>query len=316
MPFVHLLSATLFAQLLAAAAIGDFTNPQDAASKVIEERSPQRGKQGARPNPAAPGLQVSSVAISPVMTVWGVGGVLQWPPRVQVTDVPAPNPWPAAPVAPAPAAPAPNPWPAAPVAPAPAAPLAAAAPAVPVPPAVQQPARIQGPTVMTQAQEVMCRRFPDIIGDGSGHMKVYKEPTALQIDCWTTASIDGANGRIQNDGIWVKIKDDQSSCFINELEIQDKDYQSKVKYCAPPRHWVGVIQEQYNRQDCYTCPSLDCQSSNLGAGRYVDVDCFTNGEAAGGNRTWYKSHKQNCFYPGAIFVERGWLGTPGSRCVS
>ncbi|TID23414.1 hypothetical protein E6O75_ATG03050 [Venturia nashicola] len=40
----------------------------------------------------------------------------------------------------------------------------------------------------------------------------------------------------------------------------------------------------------------------------IDLGCATTGEATGGNSTWVKHAKEECFFPGAIVQPQGWLG--------
>lgn len=68
------------------------------------------------------------------------------------------------------------------------------------------------------------------------------------------------------------------------MNIQaDINFEKKLGTCEPVHHFVGTMQAQYKRQDCYNCTNTNCASKNIGAGYLIDLGCTTTGEATGGN---------------------------------
>jgi hypothetical protein len=110
----------------------------------------------------------------------------------------------------------------------------------------------------------------------------YSSGTKTEVTCFTKSEMKGVSSNIRGNPIWLKTNE---GCFVNEIEIQGKqDFQAILNYCAPPKHWVGTMNSQYSRVDCYDCTSLDCPSRNVGVPPYVDLACAIRGEAVQGNR--------------------------------
>jgi hypothetical protein len=130
--------------------------------------------------------------------------------------------------------------------------------------------RRMGPaTVLTTRDAVSCRRYPDAVQASPAVLPVYPLATALQVTCAAAPSLPGNSGRVDGDDLWLKTRD---GCFVNRAEVrlrrdegEGMDAQLAVPRCEEkPRHWVGMLQSQYSRADCYDCPSLDCPSKNVG----------------------------------------------------
>jgi len=94
--------------------------------------------------------------------------------------------------------------------------------------------------------------------------------------------MDGDNGKVENDAVWLRTS---IGCFVNEKSLQGReDFQAQLAPCADTgSHWVGTLQTQYKREDCYACTSQDCPSQNLGSGPYLDIDCYADGDVVAGN---------------------------------
>jgi len=204
--------------------------------------------------------------------------------------------------APAPA----NPW-----APKPAA--AAPPPFAPPPPApVASSGKMNTMTVTTVNGGVYCWKYPDTMMSDHSKLPVYNSFSRIDIQCWTSTDMNGVSGNIAGDSTWFKTA---TGCYLNELDIEEKqNLRNRLNYCQPPQHWVGTLQSQYQRVDCYDCTSLNCQSKNIGVPPYVDLACYIEGETVLGNSTWVKSEGENCFLPGSAFNPYGWGGTAGRRC--
>jgi hypothetical protein len=144
--------------------------------------------------------------------------------------------------------------------------------------------RRMGPaTVLTTRDAVSCRRYPDAVQASPAVLPVYPLATALQVTCAAAPSLPGNSGRVDGDDLWLKTRD---GCFVNRAEVrlrrdgdEGMDAQLAVPRCEEkPRHWVGMLQSQYSRADCYDCPSLDCPSKNVGEPPFVDMQCYEIGE--------------------------------------
>jgi hypothetical protein len=137
-------------------------------------------------------------------------------------------------------------------------------------------------SVMTSGNAVYCRRYPDSISANQARLPMYSTPTRLDVQCWTQPSLQGNSGRMNGEPIWLQTLD---GCFINKREVRERDdFQAILNQCPPTNHWVGMLQSQYSRADCYDCPSLDCPSQNVGEPPYVDLACHLEGEAVRSNR--------------------------------
>jgi hypothetical protein len=132
------------------------------------------------------------------------------------------------------------------------------------------------------SENAFCRNWPDKVSTDSSGVKILGASTAIELTCWTMPSLEGEFGKVEGETVWLKTK---IGCFINMKNLKFQDYQSQLAQCPSPRkHWVGTLQAQYKREDCYACPSQDCASQNLGEGPFMDIDCYTEGETVSGNR--------------------------------
>ncbi|KAE9993173.1 hypothetical protein EG327_006172 [Venturia inaequalis] len=164
-----------------------------------------------------------------------------------------------------------------------------------------------GIQVLTTEEVVKCREYPDNISPDSAQTVTLAKETSVRVTCWTSASIAGASGKVQGSSVWLR---SEAGCFIPEMSIQaDTNFEKKLGTCEPVHHFVGTMQRQYKRQDCYECTNTNCASKNNGSGYLIDLGCVTTGEPTGGNSTWVKHAKDDCFFPGAIFEPKGWLGS-------
>jgi hypothetical protein len=171
-------------------------------------------------------------------------------------------------------------------------------------------------TVTVRGINVPCRPYPDDFNADSSKAVLLSAPAKLDAVCWSgstpgTLRANSANGG-RDDG-WLRTK---SNCYIKTTEVEEyREYSRLLQPCGEVRHWIGTLSAQYSRKDCYYCPSTtSCGSEDLGSLPYVDLLCFTNGDDAGGNTTWYKNQGKNCYFPGAVLEPEGFLGTPGGQC--
>jgi hypothetical protein len=96
-------------------------------------------------------------------------------------------------------------------------------------------------------------------------------------------SLPGELGIISGSNVWLFAT--EKKCWVHEtyLATYIPNIAQKLQYCAPPIHQVGSLYSQYSRQDCYSQPSLDSPSQNLGGGRQVTVACKAFGAVVNGN---------------------------------
>jgi hypothetical protein len=209
-----------------------------------------------------------------------------WTPAI-VDDILAnPNPFvpalpsPVQPVPPQPAVSAAPKAPKAPKAPrpwlnSPAVSAAAPVPAAPAAPAAAQ-AKKASLSATTAQGTTYCSKWPDNVSSEASGLRILGPNSNIEITCWAAATMPGT------DPVWLKTN---SGCFVNQKSLQGKaDFQGQLNQCENRAHWVGTLLEQYKRQDCYDCTSLDCASRNMGQGPYMDLDCSTEGIAVAGNR--------------------------------
>lgn len=136
----------------------------------------------------------------------------------------------------------------------------------------------------TKQDPVFCRRWPDTISSDGMGVRVFTGNTNVDITCWTSASIEGPQGRVNQNSLWIKTN---LGCYINDADVNPRtrqNFQKKLSQCPAQAHWVGTLQSQYKREDCYSCPSLDCSSQNLGAGPFIDLDCSSDGDTVNGSK--------------------------------
>jgi len=166
----------------------------------------------------------------------------------------------------------------------------------------------------TNNQPIFCRRWPDTVASDGLGVRVFTGNTKIDLTCWTMASMEGSYGRVNQDGMWLKTS---LGCYVNQAEISPRtkqNFQQQLNQCPTTSHWVGTLQTQYKREDCYLCPSLDCPSQNLGMGPFVDLECFSEGDVVNGNGTWYKQVEKACYYPNGVFAQQGFMGTKQEKC--
>lgn len=136
-------------------------------------------------------------------------------------------------------------------------------------------------TVTTSENAVQCRQYPDVVSTDKSKSTVLAKGTELRVTCWTSASIAGASGKVQGSSLWLRA---QAGCYISEMNVQDSsDFEKKLPACEPVYHFVGTMQPQYKRQDCYNCTNTSCASKNIGSGNLIDLGCATTGVATAGN---------------------------------
>jgi hypothetical protein len=194
---------------------------------------------------------------------------------------------------------------------------AAAAPAA----AAKPPERADA-SVTVHGINVLCRQHPDDFTADPARAIRLSGPARIDPVCWSPTT-PGAQttetyswwltGGGREEG-WLMTK---ANCYIKPSEVEEiRDYRSILPACQPVRHWVGTLSPQYSRKDCYYCPSTSaCGSEDLAtAPPYVDIACYTQGDEAGGNSTWFRNADKNCFFPGAVFDPLGFRGVAGGRC--
>jgi hypothetical protein len=196
---------------------------------------------------------------------------------------------------------------------------------------MEQPAAGQGGvrssiTVSISGTNIRCRRYPDNFIADANKLAHFSAPAKLDVVCWTPASPNTVGPRappnpylignpiaalfIGPDRGYLRTK---TGCYIAVAEVVEKrtDYSRVLNKCtmAPgAAHWVGTLQPQYGRKDCYSCPKLSCKSNELGSVPFVDLGCTTVGEDVRGNTTWYKNKDANCYFPAGVFEPTGYAG--------
>ncbi|KAF2396893.1 hypothetical protein EJ06DRAFT_533615 [Trichodelitschia bisporula] len=182
----------------------------------------------------------------------------------------------------------------------------APAPARPAPTTPPKGGQRASAPITTTAETVTCRAFPDTLASSPGRQTVWTTASKQTVTCWSTASLPGAQGRVQGSEVWLRTS---GGCWVPEMNVQEStDWQTVLGRCETPKHWVGTLLPQYKRLDCYQCASLNCASRNLGPETLVDLACTTSGDSAGGNSTWIKSFWENCYFPAAIFEPAKYIG--------
>jgi len=187
-------------------------------------------------------------------------------------------------------------------------------------------------TVNIKGINIRCRKHPDnFITDGN-NLAHFSAPSRVDVTCWTPSS-PGTTGyqAMQNpffsSGQWsaaIQGRDlgflrTRTGCYISVAEVNEQynNYQRSMNQCriaSKNKHWIGTMQPQYARKDCYACPSLGCPSQDLGSVPFVDLECWTMGDTVRGSPLWIKNKEKNCYFPGRIFDDRGWAGTTGQMC--
>lgn len=136
--------------------------------------------------------------------------------------------------------------------------------------------------VTANQKDILCRRYPDYVISETRNAMQFTQPTNLQVKCWTSPSIAGSYGLQPHSSVWLFTT---TGCYVNEGNIANQtDFQKRLSYCVPPQHWVGTLQPQYGRSDCYQYPSLNSPSMNIGDSRTVDVSCSQQGDDVQGNK--------------------------------
>jgi hypothetical protein len=181
-------------------------------------------------------------------------------------------------------------------------------------------------TVSVSGTNIRCRRYPDNFIADANKLAHFSAPAKLDVVCWTPASPNTVGPRappnpylignpiaalfIGPDRGYLRTK---TGCYIAVAEVVEKrtDYSRILNKCtlAPgATHWVGTLQPQYSRKDCYSCAKLSCKSEELGSVPFVDLGCITVGEDVRGNTTWYKNKDLNCYFPAGVFEPTGYAG--------
>jgi hypothetical protein len=186
--------------------------------------------------------------------------------------------------------------------------------------------RRMGPsTVLTTRDAVRCRKYPDTVQASPSMQPLYPLATALQVVCAATPSLPGNSGRVDGDDFWLRTRE---GCYVNRAEVRvrhdserDFDTQLAVPRCEEkPRRWVGMLQSQYSRADCYDCPSLDCPSKNVGEPPFVDLQCYEMGENVRDDRlvccVLFSMMSADCLRQPLVQEQGLWLLLPGRRVQS
>jgi len=172
--------------------------------------------------------------------------------------------------------------------------------------------RVPSISATIRQDKVYCRKYPDVISPDMSKIRTLDSGTDVEITCWTFSELPDSTGRVGGDGMWLKTNLD---CYINEINIEEQqNFGATLRRCAPTSHWVGTLQQQYQRKDCYSCPSLNCASKNLGSPPYVDLACSTQGDLVNGNPVWLQSKDDKCYLPEAVFDSKGFLGGNQGPC--
>jgi hypothetical protein len=181
-------------------------------------------------------------------------------------------------------------------------------------------------TVSISGTNIRCRKYPDNFVADANKLAHFSAPAKLDVVCWMPASPNTVGPRappnpylIGNPIAHLFVGPDRgylrtkTGCYIAVAEVGEKrtDYSRVLNKCtmAPgAAHWVGTLQTQYSRKDCYSCPKLSCASTELGSVPFVDLGCTTVGEEVQGNTTWYKNKDQKCYFPAGVFEPTGFAG--------
>jgi hypothetical protein len=135
--------------------------------------------------------------------------------------------------------------------------------------------------MVTTDASIVCHRYPDTVNQDTSKLPHYTFATRLEVVCYTSSSMPYDNQRPEA-ATWLKTNE---GCYINAREVSERrDYTTTLNYCVTPYHFVGILQPQYGREDCYDCPSLDCPSRDVGTPPYVDVACSIEGDLVRDNR--------------------------------
>jgi hypothetical protein len=181
-------------------------------------------------------------------------------------------------------------------------------------------------TVSIKGINMRCRRYPDnFIADGN-NLAHFSSPSRVDVTCWSPSS-PGTVGfqAMQNPfvasahlasaiaGRDLGYLRTRTGCYISVAEVNEQyiSYPRVLNQCkiaSRSKHWVGTLQPQYARKDCYACPSLGCPSQDLGSVPFVDLDCWTIGDVVRSSPLWIRSKEKKCYFPGQIFDDRGWAG--------
>jgi hypothetical protein len=135
--------------------------------------------------------------------------------------------------------------------------------------------------VLTTDEIVNCRPYPDTITPDPTKLTMYSKPSHLSVTCWTRATVNGTSGKVEGSSLWLHTV---GGCYISEMNVQNAiDFETKIPACPPVQHFVGTMQTQYKRQDCYECTNTNCASRNIGSVPQVELSCTKVGEVTAGN---------------------------------
>jgi hypothetical protein len=181
-------------------------------------------------------------------------------------------------------------------------------------------------TVSIKGINMRCRRYPDnFITDGN-NLAHFSSPSRVDATCWSPSSPGTVGFQAMQNPVVAAAQlasaiagrdlgylRTRTGCYISVAEVNEQyiSYPRVLNQCkisSRSKHWVGTLQPQYARKDCYACPSLGCASQDLGNVPFVDLDCWTIGDTVRGSPLWIKNKEKKCYFPGPIFDERGWAG--------
>jgi hypothetical protein len=181
-------------------------------------------------------------------------------------------------------------------------------------------------TVNVKGINIRCRKYPDnFIADGN-NLAHFSSPSRLDVTCWTPSSPGTVGFQAMQNPVVAAAQlasamagrdlgylRTRTGCYISVAEVNEQyvSYSRILNQCriaSRSKHWVGTLQPQYARKDCYACPSLGCPSEDLGGVPFVDLDCWTIGDMVRNSPLWIKNKEKRCYFPGRIFDERAWAG--------
>jgi hypothetical protein len=181
-------------------------------------------------------------------------------------------------------------------------------------------------TVSVKGINIRCRRYPDnFIADGN-NLAHFSSPSRLDATCWSPSSPGTVGFQAMQNPVVAAAQlasamagrdlgylRTRTGCYISVAEVNEQYVQyprvlNQCKTASRSKHWVGTLQPQYARKDCYACPSLGCPSEDLGGVSFVDLDCWTIGDMVRNSPLWIKNKEKRCYFPGKVFDERGWAG--------
>ena len=181
-------------------------------------------------------------------------------------------------------------------------------------------------TVSIKGTNIKCRSYPDSFIADKNTVAHFSSPSRVDVTCWTPSS-PGTVGfqAMQNPivaaahlpsaiaGRDLGYLRTRTGCYISVAEVNEQYISfprvlNQCKINSWSKHWIGALRPQYSQKYCYACPSLACSSEDLGSTPFVDLDCWTIGEAVRNSPLWIRNKEERCYFPGLIFDERSWAG--------